>query len=196
MLAEDKLRLVAASALEKLFSSHSVTAPISSFDLLTRIVALGSSPPSLFPDNAPPPRFRLIDLARLEHVLERLSEKWENGQITLSREESGDGGLTIMDVRLGVPSDDRGDRLLASPVRRKRKRVVDEDDDSAAGVKEEEETPEAEKPDLWKPPPSTLNSLNKTLKEVYALVQQSSAKGKLLAEQVSPHRFIVELEGP
>ena len=50
---------------------------------------------------------------------------------------------------------------------------------------EEEETPEAERTEAWKPPPSTLESLNKTMKEVYALMQHSSAKGKLLAEQVS-----------
>ncbi|KAM5535699.1 hypothetical protein V8D89_010686 [Ganoderma adspersum] len=183
MSAEDKLRLVAASALETLFSSHAVSAPISSFDLLTRIVALRPPPTGLFPEHPPAPRFRLIDLARLERILERLSEQWDNGKITLSREENGDGGLTVTDVQLGVPSDDQGDRLLTSPVRRKRKRVVDEDDDSAAGVKEEEETAEVEKLDSWKPPPSTLDSLNKTMKEVYALVQQSSAKGKLLAEQ-------------
>ncbi|PIL36821.1 hypothetical protein GSI_00511 [Ganoderma sinense ZZ0214-1] len=183
MSAEDKLRLVAASAVENLFSSHAVSAPISSFDLLTHIIALGPSPVGLFPDHTPPPRFRLIDLARLERILEHLSEKWENGKITLSREENSDGGLTVMDVRLGVPSDDQGNRLPTSPVRRKRKRVVDEDDDSAAGGKEEEETPEVEKPESWNPPPSTLDSLNKTMKEVYALVQQSSAKGKLLAEQ-------------
>ena len=187
MSVEDKLRLVAASALETLFSSHTVSAPISSFDLLTRIIALGPPPTGLFPEHSPAPRFRLIDLARLERILERLAEKWDNGKITLSREENGDGSLTVMDVQLGVSSDDQGDRLLSSPVRRKRKRVVDEDDDSAAGVKEEEETPEVDKPDSWKPPPSTLDSLNKTMKEVYALVQQSSAKGKLLAEQVSRH---------
>ena len=91
-----------------------------------------------------------------------------------------------MDIKLGVSSDDKGDRLQTSPLRKKRKRVVDEDDDSAAGVKEEEEeTPEAERTEAWKPPPSTLESLNKTMKEVYALMQHSSAKGKLLAEQVS-----------
>ncbi|KAI1792843.1 MT-A70-domain-containing protein [Ganoderma leucocontextum] len=187
MSVEDKLRLVAASALETLFSSRAVTAPISSFDLLTRVIALGPSPPGLFPDHAPAPRFRLIDLARFERILERLSEKWENSKITLSREENGDGGLTVMDVQLGVPLDDQGGRLQTSPVRRKRKRVVDEDDDSAVSVKEEEATPEVEKPDSWNPPPSTLEGLNKTMKEVYALVQQSSAKGKLLAEQVSCH---------
>nr|VWO97305.1 Zn(2)-C6 fungal-type domain-containing protein [Ganoderma boninense] len=192
MSVEDKLRLVAASALENLFSSRAVSAPISSFDLLARIIALGPSP-GLFPDHAPPPRFRLIDLARLERILEHLSEKWENGKIVLSREENSDGGLTVMDVQLGIPSHDQGDRLPTSPVRRKRKRVVDEDDDSAAGGKDEEETPEVEKPESWKPPPSTLDSLNKTMKEVYALVQQSSAKGKLLAEQVGRRSIAIAL---
>ena len=46
----------------------------------------------------------------------------------------------------------------------------------------EESTPEKLVP--WKPPPSTIESLNKTMKAVYTLMQQSTAKGKLLAEQV------------
>ncbi|TBU44758.1 MT-A70-domain-containing protein [Dichomitus squalens] len=182
MSIEDKLRVVASSALETLFSSHAITVPISSFDLLSRIIAQGPPAAGLFPGSTPAPRFRLIDIARFERILEQLSEKWDNGKIALSREEAGDGGLTVMDVRLGVSSDDQGDGLQTS-LRKKRKRVVDEDDDSAAGAKEEEETPEVERAEAWKPPPSTLESLNKTMKEVYALMQRSSAKGKLLAEQ-------------
>ena len=81
MSVEDKLKVVASSVLESLFSSHAVTAPISSFDLLTRVVAFGPPPAGLFPDSGPVPRFRLVDLARFERVLERLAEKWDQGTV-------------------------------------------------------------------------------------------------------------------
>ncbi len=187
MSVEDKLKVVASAALGTLFSSHAVTAPISSFDLLTRVVASG--PPSgLFPDSEPAPRFRLIDLPRFERILERLSDSWDQGKITLSRDEEADGSLTIMGVQLGAAASGSGqtERSQVSPMKRKRKRVVDEDDDSAAGRAEEEDaTPDLKEKDTWKPPPGTLESLNKTMKEVYALMQLPSAKGRLLAEQVS-----------
>ncbi|RDX53204.1 MT-A70-domain-containing protein [Lentinus brumalis] len=185
MSVEDKLKVVASAALGTLFSSHAVTAPISSFDLLTRVVASG--PPSgLFPDSEPAPRFRLIDLPRFERILERLSDSWDQGKITLSRDEEADGSLTIMGVQLGAAASGSGqtERSQVSPMKRKRKRVVDEDDDSAAGRAEEEDaTPDLKEKDTWKPPPGTLESLNKTMKEVYALMQLPSAKGRLLAEQ-------------
>ncbi|KAI0676929.1 MT-A70-domain-containing protein [Trametes maxima] len=179
MSVEDKLKLLASSALQTLFSGHTVNAPISSFDLLTRIVASGS-PSGLFPGSELPPKFRLTDLSRFERILERLSEEWDYGKIVLSREEA-DGELTVMDVQLGAQRESLSTRTQPTPLRRKRKRVVDEDDDSAAGRAEEDETPEKTEP--WKPPPSTLESLNKTMKEVYNLMQQSTAKGRLLAEQ-------------
>ncbi|KAI0771925.1 MT-A70-domain-containing protein [Trametes elegans] len=180
MSLEDKLKLVASSALQSLFSTDGATTPISSFDLLTRVVASAHTPSSLLPGPGPAPKFRLIDLPRFERALERLSESWDYGKIVLSR-EGGDGGLTVMDVRLGPQAEGSPSQKQSSPVRRKRKRVVDEDDDSAVGREAAEETPE--KVEAWKPPPSTLESLSKTLKEVYNLMQQSTAKGRLLAEQ-------------
>ena len=190
MSVEDKLKVVASSVLESLFSSHAVTAPISSFDLLTRVVAFGPPPAGLFPDSGPVPRFRLVDLARFERVLERLAEKWDQGRITLARDQERDGTLTVMAVQLGTASSLAG-QTQHTPVtmKKKRKRVVDEDDDSAAGGAEEEEPSspdkDKERAEEWKPPPSTLESLNKTMKEVYELLRLPSAKGRLLAEQVS-----------
>ncbi|KAI0824607.1 MT-A70-domain-containing protein [Trametes gibbosa] len=180
MSVEDKLGLVASAAIHSIFSKESIATPISSFDLLTRIVASGPPPSGLLPDGVPAPRLRLTDLSRFERIIERLSESWDQGRITLSREEA-DGELTVMDVQLGAPREGPSPRVQTSPVRRKRKRVVDEDDDSAVGRVEEEETPE--RIDAWKPPPSTLESLSKTMKEVYNLMQQPTAKGRLLAEQ-------------
>ena len=187
MSVEDKLKIVASAALNILFSSHAVTAPISSFDLLTRVVASGPPPAGLFPTSEPAPRFRLVDLARFERILERLADNWDQGTITLSREEESDGSLTVMDVRVGAEASGSGqaERPHTSPMKRKRKRVVDEEEDSAAGGAEEEETtPDLKEKEAWKPPPTTLESLNKTMKEVYALMQLPSAKGRLLAEQV------------
>ncbi|KAI0637872.1 MT-A70-domain-containing protein [Trametes polyzona] len=180
MSSEDKLRVIAATAIKSLFSTNTVTTPISSFDLLTRIIASGSQPSSLLPGSGPTPRLRLTDLPRFERILERLSESWDEGKLTLSKEETG-GELTVMDVQLGAGREGSSPRAQPSPVRRKRKRVVDEDDDSAVGREAEEETPE--RTEVWKPPPSALESLSKTMKEVYTLMQQPTAKGRLLAEQ-------------
>ena len=181
MSIEEKLQIVASTVLESLFSSNAVELPVSSFDLLTRVISFGPSP-GLLPGSSPPPRFRLVDLPRFERILERLSENWAHGNITVSRDEEPDGGLTVMDVKLGVPS--TVDRPQTTPVLRKRKRIVDEDDDSAVGRAQEAEDSTPEKAELWKPAASTLESLNKTVKEVYSIMQQSTAKGKLLAEQV------------
>ncbi|KAH9894329.1 MT-A70-domain-containing protein [Cubamyces lactineus] len=177
MSVDDKLKLVASSAIQSLFSSNAVSAPISSFDLLTRVIASSPAPTAGSP---PTRRLRLTDLSHFERILESLSESWEHGRIKVSREEA-DGELIVMDVQLGSTREGPSAQPQSSPVRRKRKRVVDEDDDSAAGRAEEDETPE--RPESWKPPPSTLESLSKTLKEVYNLMQQSTAKGRLLAEQ-------------
>ncbi len=187
MSVEDKLKVVASSALESLFSSRAVTIPISSFDLLTRVVASGPPPVGLFPGPDPTPRFRLVDLARFERILERLSESWDSGKISLARDQESDGSLTVMDVQLGISSAGQVERSPTAG-RRKRKRVVDEDDDSAAGGVDEEEilSPDKDKDKVeWKPSPSTLESLNKTMKEVYELLRRGSARGRLLAEQVS-----------
>lgn len=183
MTVDDKLKLLVSTAIQSLFSTNAVTTPIASFDLLARIVASGPSPRGLFPGAGPTPRLRLTDLSRFERILEVLSESWDGGKITLSKEET-DGELTVMEVQLGAAREGPTPRAQSTPVGKKRKRrVVDEDDDSAAERAAEEETPE--RAEAWKPPPSTLESLNKTVKEVYNLMQQATAKGRLLAEQVS-----------
>ncbi|KAH9943116.1 MT-A70-domain-containing protein [Epithele typhae] len=178
MSIEDKLKVIASTALESLFSRNTVKTPISSFDLLTHVISLGTSP-GVVPGSGPSPRFRLVDLARFDRILERLADHWDCGKIVVSRDEDPDGGLTVMDVQLGVVSTSQPER---SPPR-KRKRPVDEDDDSAVGRTQEAEESTPEKVVRWSPPPGTLESLNKVMKEVYGLMQQSTAKGKLLAEQ-------------
>lgn len=177
MSVDDKLKLVVSTALRNLFSSYKVTAPISSFDLLTHVIAAGPPPPGLFPGPDPPPSLRLTDLARFEAILENLAEAWAHGRISVIRETLGD--LTVMEVHLG-------DAALASSSYshgRKRKRVVDEDADSAAGDAEEEDEQREELRARLKPAPTTLASLSKDMKEVYNILQRSTAKGRLLAEQ-------------
>lgn len=165
-MSDEQLKLVASSTINGLFSSGKVSAPISSMDLLSRVV----SSASLLPTS---PRFRLTDLSKFEAILDGLSQNWDHGTISLARD---DRGLTVMDVHLGNPG---SVNALAGLTTRKRKRVVDEDADSAAGNDDEQ--------DSFEGPISgstTLTNLSKELKEVYIILQKSTAKGRLLAEQV------------
>ena len=88
-----------------------------------------------------------------------------------------------MEVRLG-----NGDASASvGPVvghGRKRKRQVDEDAESTAGDSEEQQDKAEQARPRAKPAPTTLASLSKDLKEVYNILQRSTAKGRLLAEQV------------
>ena len=169
-MSEEQLKLVASSTINGLFSSGKVSAPISSMDLLSRVISSGA-PAGLLP--TPPPRFRLTDLSKFESILDSLSLTWDHGTITLARD---DGGVTVMDVHLGSPG---SIDTLAGLNMRKRKRVVDEDADSAAGNDDEQDS--FESPTTGS---TTLGSLSKELKEVYTILQKSTAKGRLLAEQV------------
>ncbi|KAI6047086.1 MT-A70-domain-containing protein [Pisolithus marmoratus] len=118
------------------------------------------------------PTLRLTDLRRLDTVLERLENHWDYGTIRTSRDNDV---LTIVDVSLGNTRAD-----VSNP--RKRKRAVDEEADSAAGDEHDERSSRSLS---RSPPPSRtpLGSLSKELKEVYALLQRSTAKGRLLAER-------------
>jgi mRNA (2'-O-methyladenosine-N6-)-methyltransferase len=79
-------------------------------------------------------------------------------------------------ARLGGPS-----TLGLQAGSRKRKRVVDEDADSAAGNDDDEEEEDI---GLGGSQSSTLGNLTNQLREVYAILKKSTAKGRLLAEQV------------
>ncbi|KAH9921280.1 MT-A70-domain-containing protein [Amylocystis lapponica] len=181
MSRDDKLRIVASSALRTLFSTHKVTAPISAFELLTHIIAAGPPHAGLLPGPDPPPTFRLIDLAQFESALESFADAWDHGRISVLR-EARDGSLTVMEVHLGDAYKGAPSPSLF-PQGRKRKRVVDEEADSAASdADEEDERVEQARAEL-QPSPSTLASLSKDMKEVYNILQRSTAKGRLLAEQ-------------
>ena len=181
MSNDERYKIIASSALNSLFSSGRVKAPVSSFDLLANVISLGPPKNGLLPGPDPPPSFRLTDLSRFEHVLECLSQGWDHGKLVLSRDDQA-GEVTVLDVQLGQTSKCQGAGGGASAHGKKRKRIVDEDADSAAGVPEEEPSEEAE---YRKAVPSALDSLSKDMREVYSLMQQGTAKGRLLAEQVS-----------
>lgn len=178
-MLDDKLKVVAIHAIKTLIASNQLTTPITSMELLTRVMST-KTPTSLLPDS-PPPKFRLTDLTRFEHIIEDLYNSWTEGVITLSRDE-GSRKMTIWELEsrqsghasvLG-PSTSQGD--LGS---RKRKWVIDEDADSAAG--DEEDYEEEDNAGAS----SAMANLNADMKEVIALLQKGTAKGRLLAEQVS-----------
>ncbi|KAI6101557.1 MT-A70-domain-containing protein [Pisolithus croceorrhizus] len=164
MADDDELASVVSSALRDAFSTGILSAPISSRDLLLHFIS--------FKAWAGSPTLKLTDLRRLDSILERLENHWEHGTIRTSRVNDA---LAIVDIYLG-----NGRADVSNP--RKRKRAVDEEADSAAGDEHDERSSRSQS---RSPPPSKtpLGSLGKELKEVYALLQRSTAKGRLLAER-------------
>jgi mRNA (2'-O-methyladenosine-N6-)-methyltransferase len=173
-MADEQFRSLVSDTLYSLFSSSKVHTPIGSLELLSTSIAtdLGSTPGDS--TTLPKARFRLTDRSRFECAIEALAKHWERGSISITRDESG---VTVTDVHLGSSSSAE----TTARVIGKRKRVKDEDADSAAGSGDEAE--DAYEEDTPKPC-TTLAILPKELKEVYAFLQRSTAKGRLLAEQV------------
>jgi len=176
-MSDDQLRLVTTTALKLILhdASQSLVPPITSMQFLTMIMTT-KLPNGLFPSSSKPtPRFRLTDLHKLENILEGLSQPraWSEGYISVSR-DNDTGELTIWEVGLGPREISTGT---------KRKRVVDEEADSAAGSGGEDEN-ETNSVGGFGWAKSALGGLSKEMRDVYALLQKGTAKGKLLAEQV------------
>jgi len=176
-MSDDQLRLVTTTALKLILhdASQLLVPPITSMQLLTMIMTT-KLPDGLFPlSSKPMPRFRLTDLHKLESILEGLSQPhaWSEGYISISR-DNDTGELTIWEVGLGPREISTGT---------KRKRVVDEEADSAAGSGGEDEN-ETNSASGFGWAKSALGGLSKEMRDVYALLQKGTAKGKLLAEQV------------
>ena len=165
-MADDEFAVTVRSAVRDVFTSGKISTPISSMDLLLSLIA--SKPTACLSH-----LLRLTDLHRLEVVLESLANRsWEHGSLSLSREG---GVLTITDVHLGNTMAD-----MVNPRKRKRP-PVDEEADSAAGDDADERSSRS----LTPPPSATpLASLGKELREVYAILQRATAKGRLMAERV------------
>lgn len=156
-----------SAALQSLFTQKKLV-PISASDLLHQVIAF-KPPKDLIPNKSA--RFRLTDFARFEAVLEKLASSWDRGKLSVIRDS---GELIVVDVVLN-PSPSDG---LAHS--RKRKRVVDEEADSAAGHDSDvDDSFLDEIPKSW----SALATLGKEQREIYAMMQKSTAKGRLLAEQ-------------
>ncbi|KAJ7591267.1 MT-A70-domain-containing protein [Mycena floridula] len=157
--------LAVADALLTIFSpSSKLVLPISSVDLFARVIAHKL---------ASPPRFRLTDLSRFESILENLAANWEHAKLSLARDGAE---LTVVDVVLIPSASTLGQSFLNS---RKRKRIVDEEADSAAGSAADDETSDEYACPTW----LTLANIPQELRETYAMVKKSTAKGRLLAEQ-------------
>ena len=166
-----------SSAIRSLFSSRNATTPISSLNLLGRVIASSRKAPLL----------RLHELHRFEAILEALSQPqgWEHGTITLLKNTSG---LVVMNVFLAkrpaqVPYDGSG--AVSNPKKRKRP-PVDEEAESREGSEHGQSSLEEEEIQPPKPTVSSLSNLSEEMKEIYEILQRPTAKGRLLAEQVLP----------
>ena len=154
-------------------------------------------PSGLLPNGIPTPRFRLTDLSRFEKILEDLAQTWTEGKMVISRDDGSkkmmiwEVGLQQQNGLVGSYKSLMGTGSLSSvgsggdasgSGSRKRKRVIDEDADSAAGDEEDETYLDEE--DYGGNNQSSLANLSKEMREVYTILQKSTAKGRLLAEQV------------
>ncbi|KAI9507701.1 MT-A70-domain-containing protein [Russula earlei] len=172
-MSDEQFRNLVSDTLYSLFSSSSIHTPVGSLELLSNAITTDLGPTAGDPATPQKPRFRLTDRSRFENAIEALAKNWERGSVSIIRDESG---VTVTDVHLGsVNGAEAPARVIG-----KRKRVKDEDADSAAGSGDEAEDAydeEAQKPC------TTLSNLPKEVKEVYAFLRRSTAKGRLLAEQ-------------
>lgn len=187
-MSDNELKIVVTTALKSLLSSRKLNTPVGSMDLLTSVMTT-KMPLGLLPDGIPTPRFRLTDLSRFEKIIEDLAQTWTEGKVVISRDD-GSKKLIIWEVVLQQQNGLMGGNKLfmgaesfssvgsSGDTSKKRKRVVDEDADSAVG---DEESYLDEEEDNSR---SSLANLSKEMREVYTILQKSTAKGRLLAEQV------------
>ncbi|KAH9045631.1 MT-A70-domain-containing protein [Lactarius pseudohatsudake] len=169
-MADEQFRNLVSDSLYSLFSSSKIHIPVSSLELLSAAISADFGSTSAAPAT---PRFRLTDCSRFECAIDALAKRWDKGSISIVRDDSG---VAVTDVQLGSSSNTD----TTARVTGKRKRVKDEDADSAAGSGDEVD--DAYEEEVQKPC-TTLAILSKELKEVYAFLQRSTAKGRLLAEQ-------------
>jgi mRNA m6A methyltransferase catalytic subunit len=185
-MSDNELKIVVTTALKSLLSSHKLNTPVASMDLLISVMTT-KMPLGLLPDGIRTPCFRLTDLSRFEKIVEDLAQTWAEGKIVISRDD-GSKKLMIWEVVLqqhnfmgaeSLSSVGSGD--ACGSFSKKRKRVVDEDADSAVG---DEESYLDEEEDNARDSHSSLANLSKEMREVYTILQKSTAKGRLLAERV------------
>ncbi|KAJ8086390.1 methyltransferase [Marasmius tenuissimus] len=175
MSTNEKLRIVATTAIHTLVSDGKLSTPITSRELLGRIIAF-KVPHDLFPDSSVPPRFRLTDLSRFEEILAGISHDWDQGELCFTRDQ---GEFTVTDISLANGQTTTTQSFFPSLGNlRKRKHVIDEEADSAAGEEPEDLGGEQDGALV-----TGLSRLNKEQREVYTILQRSTGKGRILAEQ-------------
>ncbi|KAF8845752.1 MT-A70-domain-containing protein [Paxillus ammoniavirescens] len=167
-MADDHFAVAISSALRDAFASGKISTPISTMDLLLSLIASKATA-----ESGSQTVLRLTDLQRLELVLKNLSSRWEHGTLALSRQNDA---LTIMDIHLVNANAER-----AHPRKRKRAPVDEEADSATGGGLDGHSSRSISR----SPPPSTtpLECLSKDLREVYAILQKGTARGRLLAER-------------
>ena len=164
-----------SSAIRSLFFSRVVTTPISSLNLLGRLIASSRKAPLL----------RLHELHRFEAILETLSQPqgWQHGTITLLKNASGAVVMNVVLVKKLAHVSYDGSNAFSNPKKRKRP-PVDEEAESREGSEHGNSSLEEEEIPPPKPTVSSLSNLTEEMKEIYEILQKPTAKGRLLAEQV------------
>ncbi|KDQ12741.1 hypothetical protein BOTBODRAFT_34199 [Botryobasidium botryosum FD-172 SS1] len=152
-------RVATSSRLRNLFALHHerVHLPVKA-DHLLRLILAHTDAPS---DNASA-RLRLTDNEVFEAMLRDWATSWEYGTLIVSKDEK-EGSLLVEEVHIFPEGDPKG-----------KKRKHDEDD-------KDMESRKLSMQRRFRPPAFT--SLREDLQEVYALLQQGTARGKLLAEE-------------
>lgn len=180
-MSNDELKVLAVTTLVSLLKSGKLSFPMTAMSLLTRIISTKPSSGLFSNPSSQNIRFKLSDRTKFQNMLEELSRTWDQGTILLSREN---GEMVVLDIVLEPDLHARSalEGMFSSTglLSRKRKRIIDEDDDSAAGDQDVEDPYE----DIGPQMSSTLGSLGKEMREAYAILQKSTARGRLLAEQV------------
>ncbi|KAF9263609.1 MT-A70-domain-containing protein [Marasmius fiardii PR-910] len=175
MLDNERLKIVAKTALQRLVTTGKLSMPISSRDLLVRVVTC-KLPHDLFPDTSVIPGFRLTDLSLFESILVKIACDWDEAEICYTKDKDE---FTVIDVLLPNGQAASNHSVSCSSGNfRKRKHVIDEEADSAAGDEPEEFSGEQ-----FETPSTGLSRLSKEQREVYTILQKSTAKGRLMAEQ-------------
>ncbi|EIN10332.1 MT-A70-domain-containing protein [Punctularia strigosozonata HHB-11173 SS5] len=163
-----------SSGLAALARPSRLVFPIDSPVLLAKLIAASAR---TTPSARPP--LRLTDLARFDSILSAFSRTWEHGTVVVHRDDTGNRTLVVLDVQLG-PS------ALPRPAKKRKRPVRDEDADSATGDPEDEHVDADAAPgedEHADPPTSPSRHLSRELREVYAILQRGTAKGRLLAER-------------
>ena len=177
----DALRESTSNSLRAFLASNNIHFPIDSFDLLRLLLAFIAT------SDATSPHLRLTDIGHFESYLEHWARHWEFGTLVVVRDDDpiygyGKGGLSVVAAQLhpeghysrkrkrGEEDIKTGKRppLSLSIVKHLTRLYLD--------------TPAATEPRL--PLAATMVGMSKADRTAFSLLSESTAKSRLLAEQV------------